>query len=148
MNKRMAGFFVAIIATAIILELYSYVHISGTQIAGASEIGTAAVTVEKVDSADSSKNQTWTLDSDQKADLQKLVLATTFKRTGKTELKDLGGQQYIIKADFGTAKEPLVITSYGSEYANAANQFGGKFLQILNFNWQDKMESILSKSSG
>ncbi|GEM_PF-3191316 len=144
MNKRMAGFFVAIIATAIILELYSYIHVSGTQIAGASEISTAAVTVEKVDAADSSKNQTWTLDSEQKTNLQKLVMATGFKRTGKTELKDLGGQQYVIKVDFGTAKEPLVITSYGSEYASVANQFSGKFLTILNYNWQDQLESILA----
>jgi hypothetical protein len=146
MNKRMVVFLAAIIVTAIGLELYSYINVSGTQIVGASEISTAAVTVEKTDTADPANNQTWTLDDGQKANLQKMVLASGFKRTGKTELKNVSGQQYIIKADFGTSAAPLIITSFGSEYALVADQFGGKYLSILNYNWQKQLESIITNT--
>jgi hypothetical protein len=75
-----------------------------------------------------------------------LVSQGTYKLAGVTVTVD-SSEYYVITADFGSSREPLVITSLGSEYIQVKDQFSGKHLKILNYNWQDQLNEILSGSA-
>jgi hypothetical protein len=144
---NMGKLIVALIVTAAILGWYSWSHVTGGEIQGAADIATAEkVTVEKKDSANSANDQTYTLTDAQKEKLCKLVSQGTYKLAGVTVTVD-SSEYYVITADFGSSREPLVITSLGSEYIQVKDQFSGKHLKILNYNWQDQLNEILSGSA-
>ena len=140
-HEQTGRFLCGNIATAIILGAIFYIHVSGTQDRRC--LGNQHRRCYRREGRRRRflkiRPGRWTASKDQSSETGDGH--RFFKRTSKTELKDLGGQQYVIKST-GTAKRTSGNNQlHGSEYASVANQFSGKFLTILNYNWQDRLKA-------
>lgn len=141
-HKRILGIAVILL----VLFTYSYFHVTGNEINGASNISSVcSITITKSYHLVESE-QKYVLDANQIELLKTLILESNFTRDLSTWVQFFDKDKYLIKIDFNNSQDFLIIHCIGNEYISISNQFNGKHLKINNPNWKSTLEEIIALS--
>lgn len=141
------GFYKTIIVIVIILLVYSYFHVAGHEIDGASDISSECVVTITENYSNRENQRVYTLNEKQINELKKLILDSYFIRQfSSVVFFESGTNTYSIRIDYNDGRDPLMIDSIGNEYISILNQFNGKHLKIKNSNWEKTLEELINSS--
>ena len=129
----------------LVLFVYSYFHVSGSEIDGAADIGPdCTVTVEKSLAVYSTKLGSYTLTPEGMDALRELLLGSSFTRELSNVVRVDDHDQYDLRIEFPDGRDPLIATVLGGKFLSAVNRFDGKHLKINTADFKERLEEILT----
>lgn len=147
---------VAAVTAAVYFALFSWFHVSGTEIRYAKDISAdCTVTVSVygkepttgIGTGGWQETETHTLTAEQTEELKQLLLSSTFRRDFSDTLvwqSEEKEKRYDIFADFGDGQRVLSIHAAGNHHITITNQFAGHFLLVRNDGWEETLLAILA----
>ena len=129
----------------LVLFVYSYFHVSGSEIDGVADIGPGCtVMVEKSLAVYSTKLGSYTLTPEGMDALRELLLGSSFTRELSNVVRVDDYDQYDFRIEFPDGRDPLIATVLGGKFLSAVNRFDGKHLKINTADFKERLEEILN----
>jgi len=150
MKKKVKMILLIVIITTIGLITYSYFHIEGAEFKEVLQISeTSEVIIKKYKLGDlgATDEQKVTLNSTQKEMLKSLFSESDFKRLLSSWVSYNDKDCYDIIITDNKQRIYIAISSIGGEYISSSSKFNGKHLRILNSQWKNKLDEIISLSN-
>ena len=144
MLKRMRGISLFLV---VLLGLYSYFHVSGSEIQGVRDITEGCtVSVAHCPWMEWDNGTEYVLDGSQIQGLRELLMDSSFTRNPAAFVTGQFSEEYRIMVEFDDSRHPLIIYCIDDKYVtvlNDSDQFGGKHLNINNPNWKKALDELL-----
>lgn len=145
MNKTAKTMLYLLPIVLLAIFVYSYFHVSGSEIDGVADIGPGCtVTVEKSFAVYSTKLGSYTLTLEGTDALRELLLDSSFTRELSYVMQLHDHDQYDLRIEFPDGHDPLIIEVLGGEYLSVVNRFDGKHLKINTADFKERLEEILN----
>ena len=145
MNKTVKTLLYLLPIALLAFFVYSYFHVSGSEIDGVADIGPdCTVTVEKSLAVYSTKLGSYTLTPEGMDALRELLLDSSFTRELSNVVRVDDYDQYDLRIEFPDGRDPLIATVLGGKFLSAVNRFDGKHLKINTADFKERLEEILN----
>lgn len=145
MNKTTKTLLYLLPIVLLAIFVYSYFHVSGSEIDGVADIGPGCtVTVEKSIAVYSTKLGCYTLTPEGTDALRELLLDSSFTRELSNIVQFSDHDQYDLRIEFPDGRDPLIVEVLGGEYLSIVNRFDGKHLKINTADFKEGLEEILN----
>lgn len=145
MNKTAKTMLYLLPIVLLAIFVYSYFHVSGSEIDGVADIGPGCtVTVEKSLAVYSTKLGSYTLTLEGTDALRELLLDSSFTRELSNVVRVDDYDQYDLRIEFPDGRDPLIATVLGGKFLSAVNRFDGKHLKINTPDFKERLEEILN----
>lgn len=145
MNKTAKTMLYLLPIVLLAIFVYSYFHVSGSEIDGVADIGPdCTVTVEKSLAVYSTKLGSYTLTPEGMDALRELLLDSSFTRELSNVVRVDDYDQYDLRIEFPDGRDPLIATVLEGKFLSAVNRFDGKHLKINTPDFKERLEEILN----
>ena len=136
---------------AILLCLYAYFHVDGSEIEGVKDISEdCTVTIAKYPWMEWENRTEYVLDGSQIQSLKALLMESSFTRNPTAIVTGNFQMKYYITVEYAASTPPLILDCTDNKYilvTNDSDQFSGKFLNVNNPSWQKSLEELLQASA-
>lgn len=141
--KRVLPF---IIVAVVIVSVYSFFHISGTEIKNIKKLPNNCSVEVSIRSDKSEEVLEYTLNHNQKEAIKNLLMTNSYtRRLSNTIIGVLPDKTYIIFVHWiDSFTKPIYIRIMGNEYISISGQFGSHYHKINNANFEKELIDILN----
>lgn len=144
-SKRIFGIAIIIV---IVLLIFFYLHVTGYEIDGASDISSECTVTITENYHNKESQYIYTLNEKQIEMVKTLILDSCFVRQFASLIHfENDTSRYSIRVEYSNGRDPLMINSIGNKYIKVLRQFDGKHLKNKNPNWEKTIEKIIEFSN-